>query len=89
MVVEDVREATGVLTDNGYDVTRLTYAEVMSTGGDEIVGRLITGEFGLLWCQTRAVWFVRPPNKRAGVLYKRIGSWIKRVAATKMPIVVS
>ena len=41
LVVEDVREATSVLTDNGYDVTRLTYAELMSTSGDEIVGRLV------------------------------------------------
>ena len=68
LVVEDVHEATCVLQDNGHSVTRITYAELMSLGGDAILSRLSAGEFYMFWCQTPVDWFVRPGDKRPNSL---------------------
>ena len=53
------------------------------------MGRLITGDFYMMWCQTPVDWFVRPREKRTAALYRRIAGWITRAADLKMTIVVS
>ena len=52
LLIEDVHEAAGVLADAGHTVTRITYTELMTLGGDAILRRLLDGEFYMLWCQT-------------------------------------
>ena len=80
LVLEDVHETTDVLMENGYAVTRITYAELMSSNGDDILGRLITGEFSIVWCQTPIDWYVKPRERRTDVLYKRVAAWITRAS---------
>ena len=87
MVLEDVREASGILSENGYAVTRLTHAELLSASGDITLGKLLNGEFSMLWIMTPIDWSVKPRERRTSTLYTRIANWITRASKLQMIIV--
>ena len=87
-IIEDVREADVLLRDRGYTTTRVTYGELMSTGGEESLGRLLKGNFEVLWISTPTDWFVRPREKRTQSLYNRIGNFIRRSHNLHMQIIM-
>ena len=86
LVLEDVQEATDIFMENGYTVTRITYAELMSSNGEHILARLIQGDFSMLWCQTPVDWYVKPRERRTDALYQRVAAWITRASNLRMVI---
>ena len=66
LVIEDVREAAILLRTKGYEVDRLTHAELMSHLGERYAGDLRSMRYSLLRISTPADWYVRAPHKRAG-----------------------
>jgi hypothetical protein len=88
LVVEDLREACIVLKDHGYECERLTHNELMASSGEEYLGKLLSGEYSMLWIATPADWYVRTPGKRAGPHWKRVLNWMQRAANLKMQLVV-
>ena len=49
LIVEDLREACSVLKVHGHDCDRITHNELMASPGEEYLGKLLRGEYGLLW----------------------------------------
>ena len=49
-----------------------------------MLGRLIKGEFSILWCQTPIDWYVKPRERRTDVIYKRVAAWITRASKLHM-----
>ena len=65
LVIEDIGEASQELVRHGYECQRITHNELMSLVGEEYTGRLLRGEYALLWISTPADWYIRTPNKRS------------------------
>ena len=61
LVIEDIREACIELRQRGYVCARITHNELMASTGQEYTGKLIKGEYKLLWIATPSDWYVRTP----------------------------
>ena len=76
VIIEDIRQAEMQLSGIGYTCERITHNELMATSGTEYLGKLLKGEYSLLWISTPNDWFVRTPNKRTTPHWERILHWL-------------
>ena len=74
LVLEDVLEASATLADQGYTVTRVTHAELMSTNGQLMTARLLKG--------------IKPRERRTATHYSRIANWITRANNLQMIVIL-
>ena len=88
LVIEDVREATMLLRSMGYEVDRITHAELMSHLGERYAGNLKHLRYHILWISTPADWYVRTPGKRSGPHWQRLMSWLTTATNMKIPVVM-
>ena len=88
LVVEDIRQIHPVLESYGYEVERLTHAELHSIHGDAYTTRLVADEYRVLWITTPSDWYVRIMNAKAIAHYKRLCLWIRKAIDLKMTVVL-
>merc|ERR1712242_58772 len=58
LVIEDIREACIELRQRGYVCDCITHNELMASTGQECTGKLIKGDYNLLWIATPSDWYV-------------------------------
>ena len=88
LVIEDIREASAILKEHGYQCIRITYGELMSCPGEEYLRKLLSGQYQMLWISTPVDWYVKPRERRTQPLYERIANWMTRAANLDMQLVV-
>ena len=88
LIVEDMREACIVLRLYGYECDRITHNELMASSGEELTGKLLKGDYALMWLSTPSDWYVRTPDKRANQHWQRMVNWIKRAVNLQMRVVL-
>ena len=88
LIIEDVREAADYLRDCNYICDRITHAELMSSGGESYLGKLINGDYKLLWIATPIDWAIRLPDKRSTAHFQRIQNWMKKACNLQVAFVL-
>ena len=88
LIVEDIREVVTLLTDKGMMCERITHNELLSSAGTDYTGKLINGEYSMLWISTPNDWFVRTPSKKATTHWKRLQNWIKKAMTLGILLVI-
>ena len=78
LVVEDIRAAEIELRQRGHQCDRLTHNELLSSSGTEYTGKLLRGEYSMLWISTPNDWHARIPTKKATAHWQRILHWIQK-----------
>ena len=63
LIVEDIRESEIELRERGYECDRITHQELLSSAGTDYTGKLLRGDYGLLWISTPSDWQVRAQKK--------------------------
>jgi len=76
LVIEDVRAADIALQECGLTTDRITHNELISSAGDEYTGKIMHGNYDLLWITTPSDWFVRAANAKTGAHWKRVHNLI-------------
>ena len=88
LIVEDVRVAEVELRKQGYECDRLTHNELLSSSGAEYTGKLLKGEYNLLWICTPDDWHVRTSAKKSTTHWQRIQNWIQKAMLLGIMLVV-
>ena len=88
LVIEGIGEASQELRRCGYECDRITHNELMSLVGEEYIGKLLRGDYSLMWMSTPADWYVRTPGKRANPHWQRLQNWIQRSIKLNMKLIV-
>ena len=88
LIVEDVRSAEIELKTSGYDCDRITHSEMLSSTGTEYTGKLLKGEYSLLWISTPSDWHVRIPKAKSNAHWQRVNHWIQRAVALSLMLVI-
>ena len=55
-ILEDVREADILLKSYGHDCDRITHNELLASSGTEYTGKLLKGDYDLLWISSPHNW---------------------------------
>ena len=76
LIVEDIREAEIELKEKGYECDRITHNELLSSSGAEYTGKLLKGDYSLLWISTPNDWYVRA--KKTTSHWQRLHHWIQK-----------
>jgi len=76
LIIEDIREAEIVLKSQGYECDRITHNELLSSAGTEYTGKLLRGDYSMLWISTPDDWYIRA--KKASSHWQRILQWIQK-----------
>ena len=76
LIVEDIREAERELKERGYSCDRITHNELLSSDGTEYTGKLLKGDYSMLWISTPSDWHVR--TSKATPHWQRIKQWIQK-----------
>ena len=88
LIVEDIREADVALKNKGYACDRITHQELLSSAGTEYTGKLLKGDYKVLWIATPNDWHVRAAAPRANTHWLRLQLWIKKAYSLGMIIVL-
>ena len=88
LIVEDIRESDIELRKHGYECDRITHNELLSSAGTEYTGKLLKGDYSLLWISTPNDWYVRTPTKKANAHWKRIQHWIQKAVVLGMMLIL-
>ena len=92
LIVEDVRAAEIELKKRGYECDRITHNELLSSAGTEYTGRLLRGDYVLLWISTPSDWHVRTPTfigiKKATTHWQRVHHWIQKAVVLGLLLVL-
>jgi len=88
LVVEDIREADVALRECGYTCERLTHNELLSSAGTEYTGKLLKGDYSLLWISTPNDWHARIPTAKTTTHWQRVSHWIKKAHALGILLVL-
>ena len=88
LVIEDVREVCSIITRWGYHCDRITHTELLSYLGEEYLGKILHGDYSLLWISTPADWYVRLPGKRTTPHWQRVQLWITKAHRLQVSVVL-
>ena len=83
-----MREADILLRSYGHDCDRITHNELMSSSGTEYTGKLLKGDYGLLWISSPHDWHTRTPSKKTTTHWQRIHNWLEKAMALGMIFVL-
>ncbi len=78
LIIEDIRESEIELRNRGYECDRITHHELFSSAGTEYTGKLIKGDYSLLWISTPNDWHVHMSTKKATTHWQRLLNWIQK-----------
>ena len=78
LIIEDIREAEIELKGRGYDCSRITHNEVLSSAGTEYTGKLLKGDYSLLWVSTPNDRYIGTPQKKSSTHWRRSQRWIQK-----------
>ena len=96
-VIEDVHEASAVLSVEGVNNTRLTHFEMMSSAGQAAFSQIHTRHFNVLWITMPHAYFNRnvPEGKKHHSLqskhaahWKRMTEWIATAHSIDSPVIL-
>ena len=87
-ILEDVREADILLKSYGHDCDRITHNELLSASGTEYTGKLLKGDYDLLWISSPHDWHTRTPSKKTTTHLQRIHNWLEKALALGMIFVL-
>ena len=76
LIVEDIREAEIQLRERGYECDRITHNELLSSAGATYTGKLIKGDYKLLWISTPQDWQARATMKNKQWIH--VHQWMKK-----------
>ncbi len=88
LIVEDIRESEIELRSRGYECDRITHNELLSSAGTEYTGKLLKGDYNLLWISTPNDWHVRTPAKKATSHWQRVQHWIQKAVLLDITLVL-
>ena len=88
MIVEDVRQADMALKEYGMTSDRITHHEVMSSAGTEHTGKLLKGDYTMLWISTPCDYSTRLPTAKQASHWQRLQNWIKKACVLGMVVVM-
>ena len=88
LIVEDIREAEIELRSRGYDCDRITHTELLSSAGTVYTGKLLKGDYSLLWMSTPNNWHARIPTKKATAHWQRMQHWIQKAVVLGIILIV-
>ena len=77
-----------VLKERGYECDRLTHNEVVSSAGTEHTGKILRGEYSILWISTPNDFYVRVPSAKRTPHWQRIQQWIHKACGLRMVVVL-
>ena len=86
LVIEDVRLAEIELARHGYDCTRITHDEAIGTAGTTNIGKLLKGDFNVLWISTPNDWRVR--TRKASALIAQLAGWMQKAVLLGMIVIL-
>ena len=78
LIVEDIRASEIELRDRGYEGDRITHNGLLSADGTAYTGKLLKGDYSLLWISTPNDWHVRTPTLKTTTHWQRIQHWIQK-----------
>ena len=78
LVVEDFREVEIELRKRNYECDRLTHNELLSSSGTEYTGKLLKGDYSLVWITTPNDWQCRTPAAKKNAHWQRGQLWIQK-----------
>ena len=81
LIVEDIREAEVQLKEVGYTCDRITHNELLSSSGTEYTGKLMQGNYSLLWISSPDDWHARATTRKAATHWQRVGNWTAKAVA--------
>ena len=88
LIVEDVRQADIAFKEYGMMSERITHHEVMSSAGTEHTGKLLKGDYTMLWISTPCDYAARLPTAKQTSHWQRIQNWINKACMLGMVVVM-
>ena len=76
-----------MLREWGFICDRLTHNDLLSTAGQEQTGKLIRGDYIVLWISSPDDWHARTTNKKTSGHWRRIQNWMEKAILLKIILV--
>mgnify|MGYP001420148067 CR=1 FL=1 len=88
LIVEDIREADILLRSYGCACDRITHNELLSSSGTVHTGKLLRGDYDLLWISSPHDWHARKESKKTTTHWQRIQNWLEKAMLLGMVFVL-
>ena len=87
LIVDDSKMTEDALRTM-FNCDRITHMELITSSGTEYTGKILRGDFQLLWIVSPLNWYARIPTQKSLSHWQRVILWITKMHAMERPFVL-
>ena len=87
LIVDDSKMTEDALRPT-FNCDRISHMELITSSGTEYTGKILRGDFHLLWIVSPLNWYARIPTQKSLSHWQRVILWITKMHAMNRPFVI-